>query len=129
VVLLAHSAIETINDPRAPTYSSYQLRLHRRARGLIQDEMDAIGFLATDVVVKGDDEGFGRKRNRADGGAQRYLHFEGRPAFLAKNRFGLSAKIPCPKDFDVSTTLAPMFPMSRRENSAITSQQKESNRD
>ena len=33
VVLLAHSAIETINDPRAATYTSYQLRLHNaRAR-------------------------------------------------------------------------------------------------
>ena len=32
VVLLAHSAIETINDPRAASYTSYQLRLHRRTR-------------------------------------------------------------------------------------------------
>ena len=32
VVLLAHSAIETINDPRAASYTSYQLRLHKRAR-------------------------------------------------------------------------------------------------
>jgi hypothetical protein len=38
IVLLAHSAVETINDPRAPTYTSYQLRLHKRARGLVQDE-------------------------------------------------------------------------------------------
>ena len=37
VVLLAHSAIETINDPRAASYTSYQLRLHKRARGLVQD--------------------------------------------------------------------------------------------
>jgi hypothetical protein len=32
-VLLAHSAVETVNDPRAPAYTSYQLRLHKRARG------------------------------------------------------------------------------------------------
>ena len=42
IVLLAHSAIETVSDPRTPAYTSYQLRLHRRARGLVQDEMDAI---------------------------------------------------------------------------------------
>jgi AAA domain len=32
IVLLAHSAIEMINDPRAASYTSYQLRLHKRAR-------------------------------------------------------------------------------------------------
>jgi hypothetical protein len=32
IVVLAHSAIETINDPRAASYTSYQLRLHKRAR-------------------------------------------------------------------------------------------------
>ena len=42
VVLLAHSAIETINDPRAASYTSYQLRLHKRARGLVQDWCDAM---------------------------------------------------------------------------------------
>ena len=43
-LLLGHSAIETIHDPRVASYTSYQLRLHKRARGLVQDNMDAIGF-------------------------------------------------------------------------------------
>jgi len=113
IVLLAHSAIETVTDPRAPAYSSYQLRLHKRARGLVQDEMDAIAFMASDVVVQTEDAGFNRKRHRADGGSSRWLHFEGRPAFLAKSRFELPAKLPCPKDFDVSVKLAAMFPSDR----------------
>jgi len=113
IVLLAHSAIETVADPRAPAYSSYQLRLHKRARGLVQDEMDAIAFMASDVVVQTEDAGFNRKRHRADGGSSRWLHFEGRPAFLAKSRFELPAKLPCPKDFDVSVKLAAMFPSDR----------------
>jgi AAA domain len=116
VVLLAHSAIETVNDPRAPAFTSYQLRLHKRARGLIADEMDLIAFLATDVHVVAEDAGFSKKRTRADGGASRYLHCEGRPAFLAKSRFDLPAKIPCPKDFDVGVSLAPIFPPSHRES-------------
>lgn len=62
VVLLAHSAIETINDPRAPTYTSYQLRLHKRARGLIADEMDLIAFLSTEVHVVSEDLGFSKTR-------------------------------------------------------------------
>ena len=84
VVLLAHSAIETINDPRAASYTSYQLRLHKRARGLVADWCDAIGFLAPDLHVQSEEVGFGKKRNRADGGSQRWLHFEARPSFVAK---------------------------------------------
>jgi hypothetical protein len=120
IVLLAHSAVETINDPRAPTYTSYQLRLHKRARGLVQDEMDAIAFLAADVVVVSEDAGF-KKRNRADGGSARWLHFEGRPAFVAKSRFDLPAKILCPRDFDVQRFAGIDFPEGRTgvENSAV----------
>lgn len=121
IVVLAHSAVEAINDPRAPTYTSYQLRLHKRARGLVQDEMDAIGFLAADVAVVSEDVGFNKKRNRADGGSARWLHFEGRPAFVAKSRFDLPTKILCPKDFDVSTALASIFPKAAPGSKTVRS--------
>ena len=77
--------------------------------------MDLIAFLATDVHVTSEDVDFNKKRNRAGGSAARYLHCEGRPAFVAKSRFDLPPKIPCPRDFDVSTSLAPIFPSSHRE--------------
>ena len=109
VVLLAHSAIETVNDPRAASYTSYQLRLHKRARGLVQDWCDAIGFLAPDLHVQSEEVGFGKKRNRADGGSQRWLHFEARPSFVAKNRYDLPAKMPVPKNFSYGA-LAPYLP-------------------
>ena len=67
IVLIAHSAVETVNDPRAPSYTSYQLRLHKRGRALLQDWADAIGFLSTELVIHTEDQGF-RKRTRADGG-------------------------------------------------------------
>jgi len=109
VVLLAHSAIEMINDPRAASYTSYQLRLHKRARGLVQDWADAIGFLAPDLHVREDEAGFGKKRTRADGGSQRWLHWEASPSFVAKNRYGLPAKMPVSADFNYSA-LAEYFP-------------------
>jgi AAA domain len=109
VVLVALSAIETINDPRASSYTAYQLRLHKRARGLVQAWADAIGFLASDLHIHIDDAGFAKKRSRADGGTQRWLHWEGRPAFTAKNRYGLPAKMPVPADFSYSA-LAEYFP-------------------
>jgi hypothetical protein len=114
VMLLAHSAVEIVNDPRAPSYTSYQLRIHKRARGLVQDWADAIGFLGTDLVIQTEDQGF-KKRTRADGGLTRYLHWEGKPAFTAKNRYGLPAKMPVPKDFDFRQ-LAPFFPSAAAES-------------
>jgi hypothetical protein len=110
VVLLAHSAVEIVSDPRAASYTSYQLRLHRRARGLVQDTMDVIGFMAPDLNIQSEEVGFGKKRNRADGGSTRWLHFEGRPSFVAKNRYGLPAKMIVPKEFDFEETLTPFFP-------------------
>jgi hypothetical protein len=71
---------------------------------------DVIGFLATDIAVKNEDAGFGKKRVRADGGALRHLHFEARPAFTAKNRYALPAKMPVPIDFDFASKLAPLLP-------------------
>jgi hypothetical protein len=117
IVLLAHSAVETVNDPRAPSYTSYQLRLHKRARALVQDWCDAIGFLSTDVITHTEDSGFGKKRVRADAGSQRYLHFEGRPAFIAKNRYGLPARMPVPIDLNFNK-LSPFFPPSAWETAA-----------
>ena len=102
VVLTCHCAIERIDDPRAPTYTAYQPRLHKRARGLVMDCTDAVFFLAEDLRVVTDDSGF-RERTRAATDARRFLFTEGRPAFAAKNRFGMPEKIPIPLDFDFST--------------------------
>jgi hypothetical protein len=109
IVMIAHSEVVTINDPRAASYTSYQLRLHKRARGLIEDAADLIGFLATDVVIKNEQTGFGKTRARADGGSTRWLHVEGRPAFVAKNRFGMPERIRIPQPFDFEE-LGKFFP-------------------
>jgi hypothetical protein len=102
IVMTCHCAIERIDDPRAPTYTSYQPRLHKRARGLIMDCADAVFFLAEDLRVVTDDGGF-RERTRAATDTRRFLFTEGRPAFAAKNRLGMPEKIPMPIDFDFST--------------------------
>jgi hypothetical protein len=102
VVLTCHCAIERIEDPRVPTYTAYQPRLHKRARGLVMDCTDAVFFLAEDLRVVTDDSGF-RERTRAATDTRRFLFTEGRPAFAAKNRFGMPEKIPIPLNCDFST--------------------------
>jgi hypothetical protein len=99
IVMTCHSAIERIDDPRAPTYTSYQLRLHRRARAVVMDHCDIVLFLSEDLRVITEDGGF-TERTRAVSDTKRYLFSEPRPAFAAKNRFGLPARIPIGLDFN-----------------------------
>jgi Cdc6-like AAA superfamily ATPase len=92
VIYIAHSSIETVNDPMTAAYSRFDIRLHKRAVGIFQDEVDAILFLNQDVTIKADDA---KKdaRKRADGGGNRWIYAAPRPAFVAKNRYGIPDKI------------------------------------
>jgi hypothetical protein len=106
IVLLGHSNVEKIEDPRVPIYSAYALRLHRRARSLVMDACDVVGFLSTDIRAITEDKGFGQERIRADAGGMRWLFVEGRPAFMAKNRYRMPPKFSVGNDFDIKTILA-----------------------
>jgi AAA domain-containing protein len=101
VVLICHATIDRIEDPRAPTYTAYTPKLHKRARALVMDSADVVGFLAEDLRTVTDGDGF-RERVRAAAVAQRFLFVEGTPAFSAKNRFGMPAKIAVSVDFDIT---------------------------
>ena len=101
VVMICHAGIERIDDPRAPSYTAYAPKLHKRARALVMDACDAVLFLAEDLRVVTDDAGF-HERTRASTGSGRFLFTEGRPAFAAKNRFGMPEKIPVPADLPIT---------------------------
>jgi hypothetical protein len=92
VVYVAHSTIVQIDDPMTQTYSKFDIRLHKRALGMVQDEADCILFLNQDVVVTSET---GKKgaRTRADGGGNRWIYAAPRPSFVAKNRYGIPDKI------------------------------------
>lgn len=93
IVLIAHSDVERFDDPTSVSYSQYQIRLHKSGRKLVEDEVDAILLLKYEASVKEEDQGFNKKRAHAEGGHQRFIYTEGRPAFVAKNRYGMPAKI------------------------------------
>lgn len=93
IVHIAHSAIDRFDDPQTTSYSRYDIRIHKRAMALFQDDCDAILFLNQDVTVKEKDAGFGKKEAKATGGGNRFIFTEGRPSFVAKNRYGFPEKI------------------------------------
>jgi hypothetical protein len=108
VVYIAHSSVITVDDPMTQSYSRFDIRLHKRATGIFQDECDVILFLNQDVVVKSESAKKGA-RTRADGGGNRWVYASPRPAFVAKNRYSIPDKIVFErgKGFE---KLAPHFP-------------------
>lgn len=120
VVYIAHSVIETVNDPMTTAYSRFDIKLHKRAVGLFQDEVDAILFLNQDVTIKADDpkakQGAGT-RVRADGGGNRWIYAAPRPAFVAKNRYDIPDKLMYERGKGYAA-LAPHFP----SNNALAAQ-------
>lgn len=109
VVHIAHSTIERFDDPQVASYSRYDIRLHKRALALFQDEADAILFVNQDVSVKEETGGFGAKSAKAKGGGNRWIFAEGRPSFVAKNRYNLPAKFAYAAGAGFNT-MAPYFP-------------------
>jgi hypothetical protein len=101
IVLVAHATIERVDDPRAPSFTSYSPKLHKRARHLILDASDLVGFIDTDLKIATDDSGF-KERVRATSSNQRFLFVEGAPAYVAKNRYAMPPRIPVGIDFNIS---------------------------
>jgi hypothetical protein len=62
----------------------------------VQEHSDVVGFLNYRVSLQKSDVGFNKKVNRAVGGGQRVLYLEERPAFHAKNRYGMPVSIDLP---------------------------------
>src|SRR5262249_42861516 len=99
IALTCHTEVVRVDDPRAPSFTSYQPKLHKRARALVIDACDAVLFLADDLRTFSDE----RDRTRASAGAGRFLFTTRHPAFCAKNRFnGMPDKIPFGPDFNIS---------------------------
>ncbi len=114
IIYIAHSSIETVNDPMTASYSRYDIRLHKRAVSIFQDEVDGILFVNQDVTLKANDPTGKSKtgpgaRVRADGGGNRWIHCTPRPAFVAKNRYGLPDKMQYEKGKGFQE-LVPYFP-------------------
>lgn len=93
VILIAHSKVERFDDPETVSYDRYEIDLHGKSVGAIEREMDAIFLLKMPVQVKTEDIGFNKARARADGGGTVLIHSIGKPAFIAKNRYGIPATV------------------------------------
>ena len=94
VILIAHCDIRRFDSPETEPYDRYVIKLQQRAAALVQEHVDAVLFANHRVATLKSDVGFNKKVVRGVSGGDRLLHATERPAFLAKNRFGLPDSLP-----------------------------------
>jgi hypothetical protein len=93
VIMIAHSTIERFDDPESSSYDRYEIDLHKRSVGMIERVTDAILLIKRTVSIKKEDVGFNKERAIAEGGSSLFIFAEGRPAFVAKNRYGIPPRV------------------------------------
>ncbi len=89
VILIAHSKIETFQDPVNGPYDRYSPRLHKSACALVSEWVDGVLFASHRIRV-----GDGKASPVGSGGGERLLRTVGSPACVAKNRYGLPDELP-----------------------------------
>lgn len=95
VVIVAHAEIKRFEPPDGDPYDRYQIKLHKRAWALWQEWADMVLFAnykSRSIKVK-DGGAKGQDKFRAEGSGERVLFADERPAYLAKNRWGLPHEI------------------------------------
>ena len=89
VIQIAHTDIKRFDSPEHEPYDRYIIKLHARAAALLQEHSDVVLFANYRISTVKADVGFSKKVTRALGKGERVIHTAERPAFLAKNRYGL----------------------------------------
>lgn len=93
IIQTAHSDIKRYESPEADSYDRYVIKLHNKAAGLVQEHSDCVFFANYKTAVVKENLGFNATRNKAVGSGDRVIHTQERPAFSAKNRYGLAPEI------------------------------------
>lgn len=93
VVLIAHTTIKRFDSPETEPYDRFQPKLQDRSNALIREWCDAVLFANYKTIVKKSDVGFNKEVARGISTGERLLYTSERPAYMAKNRYGLPESI------------------------------------
>jgi hypothetical protein len=88
IILLAHAGVRTFNNPEGENFDRYEMKLAKQLCGLVKEWPDALLFASDKVFSAKLDKGPLAKSKGVGTGA-RVIRTEKRPAFDAKNRYGL----------------------------------------
>jgi hypothetical protein len=90
VILIGHVEVAKHSDPTLNVdYDRYTLKLNKKAAALLREYVDCVLFAKYETFTKKDGQ-----KHRAIGDGARVMFTEWRPAFDAKNRFGLPFQLP-----------------------------------
>lgn len=92
ILLIGHEQIQKFEDPATENYDRFSLQLEKKSGYYLISQVDAVLFARYEMAVKEREGSINKKR--AVGTGERKLHTEERPAWVAKNRFGLPEEIP-----------------------------------
>lgn len=103
VVLVAHAQQRRVDLPdQMDSYDSYTLKCSKQVSPMIKEWADAVIFCNYKTFVVQNDNGKGKAQ-----GGERRMYAAHRPAFDAKNRFGLPDEMPM--DFGQIAHLFPLY--------------------
>ena len=93
IIQIAHNQIKKVEDPRIEPFDRHELKLHRKAADLLLEHSDACFFASFKLgTVKVQGKG-GNMTTKAVSG-ERVVYTQEKPAYLAKNRYGLPEELP-----------------------------------
>jgi len=86
IISLAHGAVRTFINPEGEDYDRYELKVHKSIAGVLREWPDAVLFATYETfAIKSKTA----RKAKGAGDGKRVLYTEERPAFHAKNRYGL----------------------------------------
>lgn len=100
-ILISHSQVKPFNNPMSDPYDRFSMKLHEKARALVEEWAECILFAGYKVHVKKVDAKGGAndtkgaaKVTRGMTDNQRLLFTADSPAFVAGSRYNLPAELP-----------------------------------
>ena len=112
VILLAHAQIKRFDSPETEPYERYLPKLQDRSSALVQEWCDCVLFTNFRTFVTKSDAGFNKEVSRGVTTGERLIYTVEKPAFVAKNRYGLPESLPLSWDAFASAiaSSAPQVP-------------------
>lgn len=88
VCLIGHASVERFEDPTTASYDRYQLDMNDKVAAMFLQDADIVAFMNQKVMVKEEKDGFSKTTKAS--GSSRWLYFDPRPGFYAKDHgYGL----------------------------------------
>lgn len=94
IAFTGHAKIITFEDPTSLSYNRYSLDCRDKVASTIVEWVDVVAFANYRFAVKKEGETFGQDVVKAVGSGERVIHVEERPAYIAKNRYGIKEVLP-----------------------------------